>query len=774
MTIWEPNSPPSLVEQCARNLVSNQEAFKDTVGAAGGLNLPAELVEVLFTVAQEQGVDLGDSFLKAFKDLSHLTRVSARDSSVSDRGLKYLLRHRPREVDIHNCSGLTVTTLHNINNYSENLLSLSLGSSVQILPDYLQPEGTFSDSDCEDADRDGNIHERQGYIIKAPKLRRLVITDLFINRGPNYFYLLLKPLPSLVYLDLSGAFHNQGMGRLDWLLDLPNLASLVLHDVKDVEQALPSLCQLTRLKHLDISQRGEPRGCFSSPEEFMTRLVRSLPELRSLDISGTNLAGKDWDKAADHDPAHPCDIAGLSSRVDRPLDFLGLYKTHDNACDRQHIPAREVSGDSCEAQILVAGKKYLDRPQVLENILNDLFHVFRYQTCADLHQALDILLLAMERHSNEKHIQISGSASLYYVVKSNLPKKEWNVKVKRKILTVLLNGMLNHKEDPTMMRNGCLTLCQFQIPQDVLFDYERLVKILLHIVSEHTSEENNFIQRAGIFLLNSLACQVDGQQKMLVGSLGAIEKMLGIITDRLQSGVCDDVMETAWSTLWNVTDETPSNCKRFLDGRGMYLFLKCKERFPEKAELLRNMMGLLGNVAEVPELRHKLMTREFVDEFAFLLDSHSDGIEVSYNAAGVLAHMASDGEEAWTIKHPERAFVLERMVNAINRWNLNSQRNINYRSFSPIISLLGVWHTPECQLWAAWALANLTTVTPDKYCSLVEAEGGLAMVEEILNENHNADQSGANRKRVKELAEVVRSNVVVWKGKSSSNLEFDG
>ena len=69
------------------------------------------------------------------------------------------------------------------------------------------------------------------------------------------------------------------------------------------------------------------------------------------------------------------------------------------------------------------------------------------------------------------------------------------------------------------------------------FFYISQVKILLHIVSEHTSEENNFIQRAGIFLLNSLACQVDGQQKMLVGSLGAMEKMLFIITNKLQQGV---------------------------------------------------------------------------------------------------------------------------------------------------------------------------------------------------------------------------------------------
>ena len=38
-------------------------------------------------------------------------------------------------------------------------------------------------------------------------------------------------------------------------------------------------------------------------------------------------------------------------------------------------------------------------------------------------------------------------------------------------------------------------------------------------------------------------------------------------------------------------------------------------------------MGLLGNVAEVPSLRHKLMTKDFVEEFAFLLDSCSDGID---------------------------------------------------------------------------------------------------------------------------------------------------
>lgn len=50
--------------------------------------------------------------------------------------------------------------------------------------------------------------------------------------------------------------------------------------------------------------------------------------------------------------------------------------------------------------------------------------------------------------------------------------------------------------------------------------------------------------------------------------------------------------------------------------------------YPDKEELLRNMMGLLGNVAEVKWLRPRLMTVEFITVFYNLLDSDSDGIEV--------------------------------------------------------------------------------------------------------------------------------------------------
>ena len=61
------------------------------------------------------------------------------------------------------------------------------------------------------------------------------------------------------------------------------------------------------------------------------------------------------------------------------------------------------------------------------------------------------------------------------------------------------------------------------------------------------------------------------------------------------------------------------------------------------------------------------MSSEFIEEFSFLLDSQKDGIEVSYNAAGVVSHIASDGRERWTVVLPDRAHVLERLVRAVNR-----------------------------------------------------------------------------------------------------------
>lgn len=118
-----------------------------------------------------------------------------------------------------------------------------------------------------------------------------------------------------------------------------------------------------------------------------------------------------------------------------------------------------------------------------------------------------------------------------------------------------------------------------------------------------------------------------------------------------------------------------------------------------------------GNVAEVKHLRNRLVRNEYMQKFRELLFQNNDGIEIPYNSAGVLAHIMSDGPEIWSACNLHaRDDVIKDLENAIDKWDMNSERNINYRSFEPIFRLVKQHSQPICQRWSCWALANLTTV----------------------------------------------------------------
>ena len=88
----------------------------------------------------------------------------------------------------------------------------------------------------------------KGYIINGPRLQRLTLRDLEVCLGANYFEFLLRPLPQLTHLDLSGANHRDGHGDFEFLLVLENLKSLVLHDVPGITQS--ALVTISKLKLL--------------------------------------------------------------------------------------------------------------------------------------------------------------------------------------------------------------------------------------------------------------------------------------------------------------------------------------------------------------------------------------------------------------------------------------------------------------------------------------------------------------------------------------------
>ena len=140
----------------------------------------------------------------------------------------------------------------------------------------------------------------------------------------------------------------------------------------------------------------------------------------------------------------------------------------NEASSRAHIPAIEVSGEINEEHLMSEAKRYLNRPDALEVVLVDLYRKIRLDDGKFSRTSLDIALLAMEQYTDNKKIQINGTAILYYLVRNCLNSGAENISVKQKVISTLLNVMYAHRHDTVIVRNGCLTVCQFQLPHDVV------------------------------------------------------------------------------------------------------------------------------------------------------------------------------------------------------------------------------------------------------------------------------------------------------------------
>ncbi|XP_070531887.1 LOW QUALITY PROTEIN: protein zer-1 homolog [Ptychodera flava] len=607
--------------------------------------------------------------------MTRLSRLNLNGCHGIQHGLQHICGHDLVELDISDCQ-LGPSAWQHLQKLSGSLLSLNIHGCNQLMMGVM-PE----------------------YFLMT-KLRALDIGNT--NSPPALLKQLILPLVNLTSLDVSQEVKNGDLTFLDSVKD--TLRSLILFDCKLSLDSFLYICQMKALRHLDISQDVDVLETVTSAN-VLPQLIANLPNLVSLDVSGTDIAfTENYVAISDDGKKMKSRIAGLTG-LTKPLEFLGLLDS--SACEQENIPALKVSGQNDEQQILTALEAYVTRTPFFVKALNSLFDIARVAEIRNPYRQSSVLWQEWTDIVTRQVVQISGSASLYHLTKRDAYAKLGH-SLRRKSIVALINAMENLPREPTLQRNACLTLCNFKVPEELEFVYERVARQLLRLATDEMNDD--FIQKVAVYLCNAIVCQVDGVQKQLVGKIGVVKTMLKLIKERLENRNCDEVMEIAWSTLWNVTDETAENCQMFLEGNGMQLFLSCYSTFPGKPELLRNMMGLLGNVSEVRELREELI--KYANVFSDLLDNHSDGIEVSYNAAGVLSHIASDGIEVWNpLMSPiDRNAVLTKMVEAIDSWDLNAQRNINYRSFEPILRLVSCYHTPQVQLWAVWALANLTTV----------------------------------------------------------------
>ena len=184
---WGENAPEPLLDLCARHIACNPLTFCDHTSEPDywfwtlkpNIVLPSEICEKLICIWQDIGSQkLDNRFIEIFRDLNstRLKRAMLKGSNVTDDGVKLLLNHNLVELDISVCQNLTENTLEYINDKGGNLLSLVVGQKTDIFPDL---------KDCDDKENIIAVMEEQGYVLKTPFLRRLVIRDLQMD--PDFF-----------------------------------------------------------------------------------------------------------------------------------------------------------------------------------------------------------------------------------------------------------------------------------------------------------------------------------------------------------------------------------------------------------------------------------------------------------------------------------------------------------------------------------------------------------------------------------------------------------
>ncbi|CAF2307628.1 unnamed protein product [Rotaria sp. Silwood2] len=785
------NDPLNLTEIGIRYLsnylipiVSNQNIYLSELSCLSS-RLGNLLLKTIVNIKRLDSSDSTDYFLSLFNNIGQKKRIKSEviiqlselyfrscafitNQSIS----KYLLSHELIEtIDLRDCN-ITYEIFHLLTDYFPRLTTLYVGQTENKINGKINLIDFFPTNNV----------DIKCLLIK-PKLKYLSLEGIH-NTTPNdlieeiFYHSLIQSSEQIRYVDLS---RNSAIENLSYIDCFKQIHSLILYDILPnvIESSIDLICCLSTLVVLDLSfnRRIQESQNYSRPTITLAKLIRSLPKLLSLDISGTNLAGafsfdqneelnyikKELSIDENENFTIQSSIAGLLL-LKHELEFLGLFDVDEKGSARRWLPAKKITGEHTEQMIMTSLSYYMERPSMLTHIMAHLFRLYNHYTIQNPYDAGKLVMDGMEKHLYDRSLQTSGSACLYYVVdlfqnESDIMLEKYNNYLKRLLITIL-NAMNAHLQHSPMIRNGLLTISRMQmhVPNHIMSAFEQTVIVLIKFIQLYLNEcvvHEQILLHNALSVLNHVACSVDGQEKLFIGQAGAIETAVGIIRRFLIKKTSCEIVEVAWTLLWNITDETAENCRRFIeDNNGLQTFHDCLDLWSDKRDLVRNMLGLLGNVAEVKELRHYLVNPSHMEKFRILLKRSQDNeIEIPYNCGGVLANILSDGIEAWTISSSiEQHIVNQEIYDSVQTWDLRRQRTINYRSLAPILRLLNENYSTGCIMWAVWAMTNLTTVLPEKYCTLVRNENGEPLLSQILHSDKVSEP-------IRNLAQATLANV---------------
>ncbi|XP_036150021.1 protein zyg-11 homolog B isoform X3 [Monomorium pharaonis] len=718
-------SSSAVSDTCTLNSNSTEVAFDTTIGRTSFNDaptstatrltfkhpdafLPTEMSEQLLSNLCEKKT-LSDLTITLFDSkTTRLRHVRLKDAStLSAKGLSVLKQHKIVDLIVN---GLKITV--------NDLISCLGDWSIQNLRSLSVAKGSFMDFS----------RQRMVDIATLNKLKALHTLNVsgteFNKHGLE---IVVEDLPLLESLDISCT-------RVDDITPLKKckdrLKTLNMYNLKisGCGNLIPVLLELNELRHLDISDGKDPLGfeVFAPAKPKITDFLRTLrkkscmPHLTTLDLSG-------------NDDINPKDLKNfIASHVH--LRFLGLV--HSDACydesftdltHEDYRPKLVISGTATESQILEALRRYTYRPIYLQKCLFNLFRL----TPNFLEPRVDVIKLVlpgMREHPQDFRVQMAATACIYNLTKGELALMI-HPSILKQIVELTLLAMESYPTNHQLQKNTLLTLCSDRILQDVTFDKYRCARLVMNCLSTFDDASMN---RMSVAICSILAAKISTLETSMLGAQPQyMLKLLAMVRSKVESKLVDITMKFTLSALWNLTDESAATCKVFLDEGGMELFLEVLDSFQGESSVETKVLGLLNNIAEVDHLRPRLMQPRFIKMLSTLLDS--EHIDVSYFAAGIAAHLLSDGSRAWCNmpSQPSRVQLLDQLVHAVTHWQTPQGEMVAYRSFQPFFPLLRCTDAYPVQLWAVWAIHHVCTKNPKRYCIMLIREGGVETLKQL-------------------------------------------
>ncbi|XP_031826314.1 protein zyg-11 homolog B [Nomia melanderi] len=671
--------------------------------------IPDEISEQLLSNLCEKKT-LSDLTITLFDSKSTRLRcVQLKDASaLSAKGLKVLKQHKVQELVVN---GLKITV--------NDLISCLGDWSLQNLRSLSIAKGSFMD--C-------SRYCVAVTLSKLKSLNSLNVSGTEFNK--HGLEIVVDDLPLLENLDISCTKVND----ITPLKKCKNrLKTLYMYNLKIKESAnlISVLLELNELRNLDISDEKDMHSVISvlpahpaKPKvtDFL-KTTHCMPHLINLDLSGKS--DIDLKDLKEFIKAHP------------HLRFLGLVSTdacYDysliNSAYNDYRPGLVVSGTATESQILEALRRYTCRPLYLEKCFLNLFrlaHTF-LEPRVDV---IKLVLSGMKEHPHEVRVQLACTACLY-----NLSKGEFAIMIHpsilKQVVELTLVAMESYPTNYQLYMNTLLILCSDRILQDVAFDKYRCAKLVMN--SLLTFNEPLMI-RMSVAISSILAAKITPVETSMLGAQPQyMSKLLSIVRSKVESKSVDITMKFTLSALWNLTDESATTCTVFLAEGGMELFLEMLENFQGESSVETKVLGLINNIAEINYLRPRLMEHKFISMLSILLVSTH--IDVSYFAAGITAHLLSDGPSVWCTKnlHQSRAQLLQQLAHTVTHWRTPQGEMVAYRSFQPFFPLLHCSDAPV-RLWAVWAIQHVITKNPKHYCSMLIREEGVEILKNLKTSN---------------------------------------